>query len=35
MAVPHVSGAFGDVLDVDFQDIFNDFDVSMTFTISP
>ena len=24
MAVPHVSGAFGDVLDVDFEDIFND-----------
>jgi len=24
MAVPHVSGAFGDLLDIDFEDIFND-----------
>ena len=41
MAVPHVSGAFGDLLDVDFEDIFNDtYDqlpdkVPMIFTLVP
>jgi hypothetical protein len=41
MAVPHVSGAFGDLLDVDFEDIFNDtYDqledkVSMLYTMVP